>query len=105
MELKKLQNDSVKMFIQNLKRDKIKISDDYLILKASEEFGEFIQSYLIHKRRCRPVKYTSTLKSKKEMAKELSDVLGLVFVIAKQLNIDVEKALVKKWITREWQKK
>ncbi len=105
MELKKLQNDAVKVFIRNLKRDNIKISDDYLILKASEEFGEFIQSYLINKKRCRPVKYTSTSKSKRAMAKELSDVLGLIFVIAKQLKIDVEEALIKKWITGEWLKK
>lgn len=102
MELKKLQSDAAKVFLKNLKRDNIKVSDDYLILKASEEFGEFIQSYLTHKRRCRPAKYAAATQSKKEMAKELSDVLGLVFVIAKHLEIDIEEALIKKWITREW---
>jgi NTP pyrophosphatase (non-canonical NTP hydrolase) len=39
------------------------------------------------------------------MSKELSDVLGLVLVIAEKMKIDVEEALVKKWITREWLKK
>jgi NTP pyrophosphatase (non-canonical NTP hydrolase) len=102
MELNKLQNDAVKVFIKNLKRDNIRVSDDYLILKASEEFGEFIQLYLIHKKRCRPAKYLTVQKSKNEMAKELSDVLGLIFVIAKHLKIDIEEALIKKWITREW---
>lgn len=102
MELKKLQNDAAKVFIKNLKRDNIKVSDDYLILKASEEFGEFIQSYLVHKKRCRPVKYLSANKSKHKMATELSDVLGLILVIAKHLKIDPEEALIKKWITREW---
>lgn len=105
MELKKLQKDAAEVFIKNLKRDNIRVSDDYLILKASEEFGEFIQSYLIHKKRCRPVKYLNVEQSKKEMAKELSDVLGLILVIAKHLGIDIEEALVKKWITREWIKK
>jgi len=102
MELKKIQNDIYKVFIKNLKRDSIRISDDYLVLKASEEFGEFIQSYLVHQKRCRPVKYLSSKKSQREMAKELSDILGLILIIAKHLKIDIEEALVKKWITKEW---
>ena len=105
MELKQLQSKASNVFLKNLKRDKIEASQDYLILKLTEELGEFVQSYLIHKKRCRPSKYQPLQKSKRELAKELADVLGLVLVIAKTLKIDVEKALVKKWITREWLKK
>jgi NTP pyrophosphatase (non-canonical NTP hydrolase) len=105
MEIKELQKQASKIFLDNLKRDKIKNSEDYLILKLTEELGEFVQSFLVHKKRCRPAKYLSPKKSKKELSKELSDVLGLVLVIAKKLDIDVEEALVKKWITREWLKK
>lgn len=105
MQVKQLQEKSSKVFLNNLKRDNIKVSPDYLILKLSEELGEFVQSYIVHKRDCRPEKYLSKQKSKHEMAKELSDVLGLVLVIAKHLKIDVEEALIKKWITREWLKK
>ncbi|MCK5211502.1 hypothetical protein KAJ89_02255 [Candidatus Parcubacteria bacterium] len=102
MEIKQLQNKASKVFLDNLKRDGIKVSDDYLLLKLTEELGEFAQSYLVHKKRCRPEKYLSPQISKKELSKELSDVLGLILVIAENLNIDVEEALVKKWITREW---
>lgn len=102
MEIKVLQKKASKVFLDNLKRDKIKASDDYLALKLTEELGEFVQAYLMHQKRCRPAKYQPAQKSKRELSKELSDVLGLVLVIAKQLNIDVEEALVKKWITREW---
>ena len=105
MELQELQRKVSKVFLDNLKRDNIKISDDYLLLKLTEELGEFTQSYLVHKKRCRPEKYLSSQISKKELSKELSDVLGLVLVIATNLNIDVEEALLKKWITREWIKK
>jgi NTP pyrophosphatase (non-canonical NTP hydrolase) len=105
MELKQLQDQAAEIFISNLKRDNIEASDDYLILKLTEELGEFVQSYLIHCKRCRPAKYLSEDESKRELAKELSDVLGIVFVIAKNLNIDIEEALLKKWITREWIKK
>lgn len=105
MEIKQLQDQAAEIFINNLKRDNIEVSDDYLILKLTEELGEFVQSYLIHMKRCRPAKYLPEPESKLELAKELSDVLGLIFVIAQNLNIDVEEALVKKWITREWLKK
>ena len=102
MELKQLQNEASKVFLNNLKRDKIKISDDYLILKLTEELGEFVQSYLVHKKRCRPKKYLTNPESKRNLSKELADVLGLVIVIAKFEKINVEEALLKKWITREW---
>ena len=102
MEIKELQEKVTKIFLSNLDRDKIDNSDNYLILKINEELGEFVQSYIIHKKMCRPEKYLPDEESKREMAKELSDVLGLVFVIATQFNIDVEEALVKKWVTKEW---
>ena len=105
MEIKKLQNKAATIFLNNLKRDKIKVSEDYLILKLTEELGEFVQSYLIHEKRCRPTKYLPVQKSKRELAKELADVLGLILVIAKTAKIDVEEALIKKWISREWIKK
>lgn len=105
MELKELQTQASKVFLNNLKRDGIEASEDYLTLKLTEELGEFVQSYLIHKKRCRPAKYLPTQQTKRELSKELADVLGIVFVIAKTMKIDVEEALVKKWITREWIKK
>ncbi len=105
MELKQLQKQAAKIFLKNLKRDHIKLSPDYLLLKLTEELGEFVQSALVHEKRCRPAKYLECKMSKREMSKELSDVLGLVLVIAETQKIDVEEALVKKWITREWIKK
>jgi hypothetical protein len=57
MELKKLQNNAAQVFANYLKRDNIKVSDDYLILKASEKLGEFIQSCLIHTGTYRQFKY------------------------------------------------
>jgi NTP pyrophosphatase (non-canonical NTP hydrolase) len=105
MELKQLQDKASKVFLNNLKRDSIKASEDYLILKLTEEFGEFVQSYLVHKKRCRPIKYISLQQSKRELSKELADVLGLVLVIAQTSKINLEEALIKKWVTREWIKK
>lgn len=105
MEIKKLQNKIYKIYSDDLKRYKIKTNEDYLTLKITEELGEFVQSYLIHKKRCRPEKYLSVQNSKRELAKELADVLCLILVIAKKLDIDLEEAVVKKWISKEWIKK
>ena len=105
MKLKDLQKQASDVFMSNLKRDNIKVSEDYLIMKLGEELGEFIQSYIVHKKQCRPEKYLPVDESKKNMAKELSDVLGLVLTIASHMKIDVEEALIKKWITKEWVKK
>ncbi|NTU99402.1 hypothetical protein HGA64_05380 [Candidatus Falkowbacteria bacterium] len=97
-----MQKEASNVFLNNLKRDGIKMTDEYLILKLTEELGEFVQSYLVHERKCRPEKYLPLPESKKTISKELADVLGLIFVIAETLEIDVEEALIKKWITREW---
>jgi NTP pyrophosphatase (non-canonical NTP hydrolase) len=105
MEIKQLQDSASKVFLNNLKRDNIEASQDYLIMKLTEELGEFVQSFLAHKKRCRPAKCIPAQKSKREISKELADVLGIIFVIAKTMKIDVEEALIKKWITREWTKK
>lgn len=105
MELKQLQDKITEIFLSNSKRDRIDVNDDYLMLKITEELGEFVQSYIVHKKKCRPEKFLSPDESKKEMAKELSDVIGLALVISDILEIDLEEALIKKWITREWIKK
>ena len=105
MEFKELQDKASKIFLDNLVRDNIKDDQDYLVMKLTEELGEFVQSFLVHKKRCRPAKYLPEQQSKKEMSKELADVLGIIFVIAKTFDIDVEEALTKKWITGEWIKK
>ena len=105
MEIKELQKQASEIFINNSKRDGIKVDTDYLILKLTEELGEFVQSYIVHERRCRPAKYLSAKEAKRELSKELADVLGLVFSIADKCDIDIEEALVKKWITKEWLKK
>ena len=47
----------------------------------------------------------SVEEAKKEISKELADVAGTVMVISSLLGIDLEDAINKKWITKEWIKK
>lgn len=90
--------------MQNAKRDKFKVTNDYLIMKLTEEVGELAQSYLVHNKKCRPIKIVSKKESKKQIAKELADVFCLSLIVASSLNIDIEEAITNKWITGEWLK-
>ena len=102
MELKEIQEQVAAVFLEHLKKDKIVLDDDYLILKIGEEVGELMQAYLVYKKRCRPEKYLSKEAAEIGFAKELADVIGLVFSIATAMGVDLEQAIVKKWISKEW---
>ena len=105
MDFKEIQKKVVENAISYGERYDIKIDEDFALLKLYEELGEFSQAVLIHRKKSRPEKYISEEDSKKELAKELADVLGLLIVNAHLLGIDLEEAVDKKWITREWVKK
>lgn len=105
MEFKEIQEKVMETAINYGKEYNIKIDEDFALLKLYEEVGELSQAVLIYRKQSRPEKYVSEEKSKNEIAKELADVLGMIIVNANLLNIDLEDAINKKWITREWIKK
>lgn len=102
MNFQELQKRIIDIFQEGVKRDNIKTNDDYFIMKIGEEVGELVQAYLVYKKQCRPAKYLADEEAKKFVAKELSDVLALVFMISNALDINLEEAIEKKWITKEW---
>lgn len=104
MEFKEIQQKIIKTADDYSKEYNVKIDEDFALLKLYEEVGEFAQAVLIHKKKSRPEKHLPEQESKKELAKELADIIGLVVVNAHLLNIDLEEAIYKKWITKEWNK-
>lgn len=100
MDFKELQKKVVENVIKYGERYNIKIDEDFALLKLYEEVGELSQAVLIHRKKSRPEKHVSEEESKKEIAKELADVLGMLIVNAHLLNIDLEDAICKKWIKR-----
>ncbi|MCH7605438.1 hypothetical protein IID24_05630 [Patescibacteria group bacterium] len=102
MDFSELQKRIVTIFEEGIARDKIPVNDDYYLMKLEEEVGELVQAYLVYKKQCRPDKYLSDEEAKKSVAKELSDVLALVFMISNALDIDFKEAIEKKWMTKEW---
>lgn len=105
MEFKEIQEKVVKNTLIYGEKYGIKIDDDFALIKLYEEVGEFSQAVLIHRKKSRPEKHVSEEESKKELAKELADIMGMLIVNAHLLDIDLEEAIIKKWITREWIKK
>ena len=63
--------------------------------------GEFAQAILIHQKKCRTKKRVSEEESKKELSKELADVVCIAILNAHLLDIDLEEAIDKKWINKE----
>lgn len=101
MEFKQIQEKIVKNAVEYGKKYNVKIDEDFALLKLYEEVGELAQAILIHRKKCRPEKYVSQEVSKKELAKELADVMGMVIVNAHLLGIDLMDAIDKKWINKE----
>jgi len=102
MEFKKLEQKVMENAIRYGEKYNVKIDEDFALIKLYEEVGEFSQAVLIHRKKSRPEKHLSENISKREMAKELADVVGLAIVNANLLGIDLEEAINKKWITKEW---
>ncbi|MDX9893258.1 MAG: MazG nucleotide pyrophosphohydrolase domain-containing protein [Patescibacteria group bacterium] len=101
MEFKELEDKIIQNAIRYGKNYNIEIDEDFALLKLYEEVGELAQAILIHRKKCRPEKYINETESKKELADELADVIGMVIVNAHLLEIDLEETIKTKWINRE----
>lgn len=103
MDFKTLQEKILAVELAYGKKFGIKIDEDYTLLKLYEEMGELSQAVLINRKKCRPEKYPSAEIAKVKLAEEMADVLGLLITNAKLLDIDLEQALEKKWLSRAGQ--
>ncbi len=72
-------------------------TDDWFMLKLTEEVGEMTQSYLKYQGQARAKPDTSNT-FRTEFEDELADVLGTVLLIAKHHDIDIEQAITRKWL-------
>jgi len=105
MKFKDIQQKVVESAIRYGKEYNVKIDEDFALIKLYEEVGELSQAILIHKKKSRPEKHIAENVSKREVAKELADIVGMAMVNAHLLGIDLEEAIDKKWISKEWLKK
>lgn len=102
MNFKELQQKVIENAFDYGEKYNVKIDEDFALLKLYEEVGGLAQAVLIHRKKSRPEKHVYEIISKKELAKELADVVGMVMVYANLMDIDLEEAIDKKWISKEW---
>jgi len=100
MNFKELQKKVMQNALRYGKKHGIEIDEDFALLKLYEEVGEFAQAVLIHRKKSRPSKHVSPEESKQKLAEELADILGMTIVTSKLLDIDLEEAINKKWISK-----
>lgn len=101
MDLQTLQAEATRVADEYERRYGVVIDIDFAALKLAEEVGEFTQALLIAMRRCRPDKYREEDEARRAVAHELADIVGMAFVAAGRAGIDLEQALLEKWVRRE----
>ena len=97
MDLREYQKEIVKIVKIYSKTQNINLNKDFALKKLFEEVGEFSQAVLISEGQARKKKRRTAKENKKELSKELADVLGLVFFNAEVHNIDLTEAFETKW--------
>ena len=70
---------------------------DWFLLKLQEELGEMTQKYLIMTNRTRRKPESEEL-ARAALAEEIADTFGYILLLAEHLDIDVEKAVLGKWL-------
>lgn len=98
MEFDELQNKILANAKRYEKESGVKVDLDFSVLKLIEEVGELYQALMIHQKKSRPEKHVSEEESQTKLAHELADVAGMLIVLSNQFGIDLERAIIDKWV-------
>jgi len=71
--------------------------DDWQLLKLQEEAGELVSAYLRLTGRGRP-KGDGVDEIRRQFEDELADCLAQVLLIAERFDVDLERAIERKWL-------
>lgn len=74
----------------------IEYTGDWFLLKLQEELGEMTRAHLMLTNRTRR-KVSSEQEGKDALAEEIADVFAYILLFAKQMDVDIEDAITKKW--------
>jgi NTP pyrophosphatase (non-canonical NTP hydrolase) len=72
-------------------------TQDWLVLKTLEEAGELVQAYLRHSGRAVNRNNADDFALKRDLDNEIADLLGFALVLAKRFDVDILRALERKW--------
>lgn len=97
MELSALQRDVESVSKRYASEFDIERTDDWLVLKLTEEVGELTPAYLALSGRARD-KGLSTDQMQAAFTDELADVLGNLLLIAERFGVNLDDAMQRKWL-------
>ena len=100
MTFEELQKGILKVAEVYSERFGVTIDQDFALLKLVEEVGEYSQAVLVHRKKSKPEKHVSENESKKLIANELADIIGLAIMNATLFGIDLENAIKEKWLNK-----
>ena len=100
MTFEDLQKGVLKVADQYGKEFNVAIDQDFALLKLYEEVGEYAQAVLAHRKKSKPEKYKSEEESRKMLANELADIIGLTVINANLFGVDLERAIKEKWLDK-----
>jgi NTP pyrophosphatase (non-canonical NTP hydrolase) len=100
MTFEELQNGILRVAKHYSQRYEVEIDQDFALLKLNEEVGEYTQSVLIHRGQSKPEKQLPYQESKKRIANELADIIGMAIVNAALFDINLEQAIKEKWLSK-----
>jgi NTP pyrophosphatase (non-canonical NTP hydrolase) len=99
MDIHALTTKLFKLSQQYTTRYNIERSEEWVVLKLTEEVGEFVQAFLQCSQQSR--KEISAREAKSALEDELADVLGMVLVASKEFDLDIEAGLHRKWFRHQ----
>jgi NTP pyrophosphatase (non-canonical NTP hydrolase) len=100
MTFEELQKGILKVAELYSERFGVTIDQDFALLKLVEEVGEYAQAVLVHRKKSKPEKLVSENESKKLIANELADIIGLAIMNANLFDIDLENTIKEKWLNK-----
>ena len=100
MEFKELQKAMSVSWARYRKKHGIEepVKRDDTVMKLGEEYGEFVQAYLISKGYSKKSKRLPKDEAEKKVAAELVDVIAAAILTAEVFGIDVEEGLIRDWV-------
>jgi NTP pyrophosphatase (non-canonical NTP hydrolase) len=78
----------------------VQLSYEFVSEKLFEELGEFAKISLVHRGICRDEKRLLVEESKYLLGDELADILGWLVTAAAVYEIDIQKHLEEKWLSK-----
>lgn len=106
MEIEKLQAQIIETWNEYCDKNWLKSDKNFLLAKLMEEMGELAQAILIYEDKCRLWKRTNKEDWKFNLQREFGDVFGILMILSKEYEIDVEKCIQDKRINNiSWQKR